>query len=43
MGATKIMTQVKVTCKKETFNIIESIDKKQRNKLSKLVDRYFYS
>lgn len=37
------MTQVKVTCKKETFDIIESIDKKQRNKLSKLVDRYIFT
>lgn len=36
-------TQVKVTCKKETFDIIESIDKKQRNKLSKLVDRYIFT
>lgn len=37
------MQQVKVTCKKETFDIIESIDKKQRNKLSKLVDRYIFT
>lgn len=35
--------QVKVTCKKETFDIIESIDKKQRNRLSKLVDRYIFT
>lgn len=35
--------QVKVTCKKETFDIIESIDKKQRNKLGKLVDRYIFT
>lgn len=37
------MLQVKVTCKKETFGVIESIDKKQRNKLSKLVDRYIFT
>lgn len=42
MDAT-IMLQVKVTCKKETFDIIESIDKKQRNKLGKLVDRYIFT
>lgn len=38
-----VVQQVKITCKKETFNIIESIDKKQRNKLSKLVDRYIFT
>lgn len=40
---TTLMLQVKVTCKKETFDIIESIDKKQRNKLGKLVDRYIFT
>lgn len=43
MGAIKYMKQVKVTCKKEAFGNIESIDKKQRNKLSKLVDRYIFT
>lgn len=38
-----VAQQVKITCKKETFNIIESIDKKQRNKLSKLIDRYIFT
>lgn len=38
-----VVQQVKITCKKETFNIIESIDKKQRNKLSKLIDRYIFT
>jgi len=35
--------QVKITCKKETFGIIESIDKKRRDKLGKLVDRYIFT
>ena len=43
MGVSKYMQQVKVTCKKEAFGNIESIDKKQRNKLSKLVDRYIFT
>lgn len=43
MATKKLMRQVKVTCKKETFDIIESIDKKQRNRLSKLVDRYIFT
>lgn len=43
MASYTYVTQVKVTCKKETFDIIESIDKKQRNKLSKLVDRYIFT
>ena len=42
MSAVAYMTQVKVTCKKEAFGVIENIDKKQRNKLSKLVDRYIF-
>lgn len=43
MAEKTYMLQVKVTCKKETFDIIESIDKKQRNKLSKLIDRYIFT
>lgn len=43
MAVSTLMLQVKVTCKKETFDIIESIDKKQRNRLSKLVDRYIFT
>ena len=43
MGVYKFMQQLKVTCKKETFGNIESIDKKQRNRLSKLVDRYIFT
>ena len=43
MAGSVFMQQVKVTCKKEAFGVIESIDKKQRNKLSKLVDRYIYT
>ena len=43
MGTVKYMQQVKVTCKKEAFGNIESIDKKQKNKLSKLVDRYIFT
>lgn len=43
MGAIKYMQQVKVTCKKETFGNIENIDKKQRNRLSNLVDRYIFT
>lgn len=42
MAGSLYMQQVKVTCKKETFGVIESIDKKQRDKLSKFVDRYIF-
>lgn len=43
MGEKAYAQQIKVTCKKETFGVIENIDKKQRNKLSKLVDRYIFT
>lgn len=43
MASKTYMQQVKVTCKKETFGVIENIDKKQRNRLSKLVDRYIFT
>ena len=43
MGLGTDMQQIKVTCKKETFGVIESIDKKQRNKLSKHIDRYIFT